>query len=244
MTDLKRLVNVSRYFNPCFISPQLLLLRWSPWFSPDCVSGPSGLYLPQHRPARAPARPRLQPRAVPLRQRPAHPSPVGEHPVWWESEFEHELTLVRVWGVTESQYGVWIYSLDTKDGWLHHNPDNVNVEKISPALACPETHLKTNIVCPDNQTSLSRDGPTIKHSRQVFNSHCQFTNITPNYIVLSLFFLFFSEAWLINTVKITNLKQNRSLPHTSQHLLCEELIPVHIITSVIMLLHLLTTAVY
>ena len=35
----------------------------------------------QHGSTRAAARARVQPRAVPLRQRPAHPHPVGEHPV-------------------------------------------------------------------------------------------------------------------------------------------------------------------
>lgn len=72
----------------CFhlvVLTQLLLLRRSPWFCPDVIPVQSGLHLPQNRPARAPPRPRLQPRAVPLRQGPVHPSGVGEHRVWWES---------------------------------------------------------------------------------------------------------------------------------------------------------------
>ncbi len=58
---------------------QLLLLRWPHWLWPGVVSGPPGLPLPQHRPARATPRSRLPPRAVPLRQGPVHPDPVGEH---------------------------------------------------------------------------------------------------------------------------------------------------------------------
>ena len=60
---------------------QVLLVRGASGLLPDGVSGPAGLPVSQHGSTRAAAHARVQPRAVPLRQRPAHPHPVGEHPV-------------------------------------------------------------------------------------------------------------------------------------------------------------------
>ena len=68
----------NRHITEPLPSSQVLLLRGTPGAGPDRVTQPPGVCLPVHHPARAAARPGLQPRADALRPRPERPHPAAK----------------------------------------------------------------------------------------------------------------------------------------------------------------------
>ena len=65
-------------------SSQVLFLRGAPGAGPGGVTQPPGVCLQFRHPARAAARPGLQPRAAALRPRQQRPHPSGERRAGWE----------------------------------------------------------------------------------------------------------------------------------------------------------------